>query len=68
MRKNKSTFVQTVEVLQLAQEIIDKNWSLYKEQTLSSNKEVLTTFIRTFIIKEENYYENKSLKTLLLKI
>ena len=60
--KKQINFVQTVEVLQLAQEIIDKNWSLYKEQTLSSNKEVLTTFIRTFIIKEENYYENKSLK------
>ena len=65
--KKQINFVQTVEVLQLAQEIIDKNWSLYKEQTLSSNKEVLTTFIRTFIIKEENYYENKSLKNSIIE-
>ncbi len=65
--KKQINFVQTVEVLQLAQEIIDKNWSLYKEQTLSSNKEILTTFIRTFIIKEENYYENKSLKNSIIE-
>ena len=65
--KKQINFVQTVEILQLAQEIIDKNWSLYKEQTSSSNKEILTTFIRTFIIKEENYYENKSLKNSIIE-
>ena len=65
--KKQINFVQTVEVLQLAQEIIDKNWSLYKDQSLSNNKETLTAFIRTFIIKEENYYENKSLKNSIIE-
>lgn len=65
--KNQINYNQTIEVLNLAQEIIDKNWSLYKEQTQLQNKEILTTFIKTFIIKEENYFENKTLKNSIME-
>ena len=60
--KKQISFEQTSEVLKLAQEIIDKNWLLYKNQIKVQNKDFLTTFIKDFIIKEENYYENKALK------
>lgn len=53
---------QANEVLELANEIIDKNWSLYQDQMQVQNKEIFTTFIKMFILKEENYYENKTLK------
>ena len=60
--KKQINYPQTIEVLTLAQEIIDKNWSLYQDQSQFENKELLTTFIKTFIIKEENYYENNTLE------
>lgn len=65
--KKQINYSQTIEVLELAQEIIDKNWFLYKEQTQFQNNEVLTNFIKTFIIKEENYYENKALKNSIME-
>jgi two-component system, NtrC family, C4-dicarboxylate transport sensor histidine kinase DctB len=61
------TYQQSTEILQLAQEIIDRNWSLYKEQIKLKNKEFLTIFIKTFIINEENYYENKALKQSIME-
>jgi two-component system, NtrC family, C4-dicarboxylate transport sensor histidine kinase DctB len=60
--KKQISFEQTFEVLILAQEIIDKNWLFYKDQIKIQNKDILTTLIKMFIIKEENYYENKALK------
>ena len=65
--KKQINYPQTIEVLSLAQEIIDKNWSLYQEQTQLQNRELLTTFIKTFIIKEENYYENNTLKNSIIQ-
>jgi len=65
--KKQINYAQTIEVLTLAQEIIDKNWFLYKEQIQLKNKELLTTFIKTFIIKEENYYENNALKNSIIE-
>jgi signal transduction histidine kinase len=65
--KKQINYAQTIEVLTLAQEIIDKNWSLYQEQTKLQNREFLTTFIKTFIIKEENYYENNTLKNSIIQ-
>ncbi len=65
--KKQINYLQTIEVLNLAQEIIDKNWSLYQEQTQLQNRELLTTFIKTFIIKEENYYENYTLKNSIIQ-
>ena len=64
--KKQISFEQTSEVLKLAQEIIDKNWLLYKNQIKVQNKDFLTTFIKDFIIKEENYYENKELKNSIM--
>uniref|UniRef100_UPI004048C451 sensor histidine kinase n=2 Tax=Aliarcobacter sp. TaxID=2321116 RepID=UPI004048C451 len=65
--KKQISINQTNEILELAQEIIYKNWSLYKNQIQIQNKELLTTFIKMFIIKEENYYENKTLKDSIMK-
>lgn len=65
--KEQITLSQSNEILNLAQEIIDKNWSLYKEQILIQNQELLTTFIKLFIIKKENYYENKTLKNSIIQ-
>lgn len=65
--KKQITYSQTVEVLQLAKEIIDKNWSLYKEEIALQNREFLTTFIVDFIINEENYNENKDLKNSIMQ-
>lgn len=65
--KKQISHTQAIEVLFLAQEIIDKNWDLYKQQIELKNKELLTTFIKTFIVKEENYYENKALKNSIME-
>lgn len=65
--KKEIYFSQVKEILNLAQEIIDKNWSLYQEQIKIENKDFLTTFIKDFIIDEENYYENHTLKNSIIK-
>lgn len=65
--KKQINYAQNIEILELAQEIIDKNWLLYKGQIEPQNREILTTFIKTFIIKEENYYENKVLKNSIIE-
>ena len=65
--KKQINYAQTIEVLQLAQEIIDKNWVLYKHELELQNREFLTSFIKDSIIKEENYYENKPLKDSIIK-
>jgi len=64
--KKQINFEQTNEVLELAQEIIDKNWSLYKNQNQIQSKEILTTFIKLFIIEEEKYYENEILRNSII--
>lgn len=50
--KKQIYFGQAKEILNLAQEIIDKNWSLYQEQIKVENKDFLTSFIKHFIINE----------------
>ena len=60
-------YSQAVEVLQLAKEIIDKNWSLYKEQISVENKDFLTSIIENFIINEKNYNENSDLKNSIIQ-
>ena len=64
--KKQIYFGQAKEILNLAQEIIDKNWSLYQEQIKVENKDFLTSFIKLFIINEENYYENHTLKNSIM--
>ena len=65
--KKQISYTQAIEVLQLAQEIIYKNWVLYKNEIELQNREFLTSFIKDSIIKEENYYENKPLKDSIIK-
>ena len=65
--KKQISYTQAIEVLQLAQEIIYKNWVLYKNEIGLQNREFLTSFIKDSIIKEENYYENKPLKDSIIK-
>jgi two-component system, NtrC family, C4-dicarboxylate transport sensor histidine kinase DctB len=60
-------YSQTVEVLQLAKEIIDRNWSLYQKQIAVEDKNFLTSFIENFIINEENYNENENLKNSIMQ-
>lgn len=40
---------------------------MYQEQIKIENKDFLTTFIKDFIIDEENYYENHTLKNSIIK-
>ena len=65
--KKQINMEQTNEVLDLAQEIINKNWISYRNQTKADNREFLSTFIKHFIIKEENYYENEALRNAIMK-
>ena len=67
IEKNQISKEQANEILNLGLEIINKNWLLYKNQIKIENKELLTTFIKLFIIKEENYYENSILKESILE-
>ncbi|AXX95538.1 sensor histidine kinase [Arcobacter ellisii] len=67
IEKKQISYEQANEVLKLGLEIINKNWDLYQNQIKVENKELLTTFIKLFIIKEENYYENNTLKSSILK-
>ena len=41
IRVDESSYIQAKEILNLAQEIIDKNWSLYQEQIKVENKDEL---------------------------
>ena len=65
--KKQINIQQTNEILDLAQEIINKNWISYKNQTKADNREFLSTFIKLFIIKEENYYENEALRNAIME-
>jgi two-component system, NtrC family, C4-dicarboxylate transport sensor histidine kinase DctB len=60
--KKQISYKQANEILKLAEEIIDKSWFSYKKQIQIQNKDILTTFIKKFVIKEKNYYENTTLK------
>ncbi len=65
--KKQINLQQANEILDLAQEIINKDWTSYKNQTKYESKEFLSTFIKIFIIKEENYYENEALKNAIMQ-
>ena len=58
---------QVKQIIELAQEIIDKNWRLYKIQIQVKNENLLTKFIKTTFIQEDNYYENSTLKNSIIK-
>jgi signal transduction histidine kinase len=63
LQNNEITILQAKDVLELAIDIIDKNWTLYKEN-INTKKE--SFFIRKFLLKEDTYYENKTLENSII--
>ncbi|OCL82112.1 sensor histidine kinase [Arcobacter porcinus] len=57
---------QSLEVLILAKEIIEKNYSEYKTGFRNKNRLFIITFIKYFIISEQAYYKNELLKNSLI--
>ena len=54
---------QAVEVLLLAQQLINKNWNSYKKEILFDESTFyISAFIKKFLITQENYFENDILK------
>lgn len=63
LRYNNINNKQAREVLALAQELINKNWSEYKEnQKNKKTKLFITKYIKDFLINEEQSYKNEILK------
>lgn len=63
LKNNDITKAQSIDVLELAIDIIDKNWKLYKENIYKPQKPF---FIKKFLVKEDKYYENKTLEKSLI--
>ncbi len=62
------TYIQAKEVLDLAQQLIEKNWNEYnKNIEQKASPLFITTFIKKFLINEEKYHENKVLKKNIIK-
>ncbi|MGM0519582.1 MAG: sensor histidine kinase [Campylobacterota bacterium] len=62
LKQKELNSTQAFQVLNLALQIINKNWNSYKNKLNNSDEFYLIGFLREFFIKEENYYENKVLK------
>ena len=61
------TYIQAKEVLDLAQQLIEKNWNEYHENIKNKASPLfITTFIKKFLINEEKYHENKVLKKTII--
>lgn len=60
-------FDQTLEVLTIAKEIIEKNYSEYKISFTNKNRFFLISFIKQFITDKQGYYKNEILKNSLLE-
>jgi two-component system, NtrC family, C4-dicarboxylate transport sensor histidine kinase DctB len=67
MEQENITYNQAKEVLQLAQQLINKNWESYKKEDSIKNDEFITSFIKKFILKDENIDENIILKENIIK-
>lgn len=62
------TLEQARDVLLLAQQLINKNWSSYKEGSNTENTRFyLISLIKEVFINEENFHENKILKKNIIK-
>jgi C4-dicarboxylate-specific signal transduction histidine kinase len=62
------TYPQAKEVLELAQQLINKNWNEYNENIKDRSSTLfITTFIKKFLINEEKYHENEILKQNIIK-
>ncbi len=60
--RHELNYTQASEVLQIAQEIIEKNWILYKRNSKIEERFFIINFIKKFILKSSNYYENRVLR------
>lgn len=65
--KTNLEYTQLIEVLQIALEIIDKNWLLYQEEINKEHRILIINFIKKFIIKEEYFAENQVLKSSIIE-
>lgn len=65
--KKELNFEQSKDVLKLATEIIDKNWLLYQENSSLKNRFFIVNWVKEFVIKSNNLYENKVLKDEIIK-
>jgi two-component system, NtrC family, C4-dicarboxylate transport sensor histidine kinase DctB len=62
------SYTQAKEVLDLAQQLIEKNWAEYNQNINNIAAPLfITTFIKKFLINEEKYHENVLLKEILIK-
>lgn len=63
VQNNEINMDQAVEVLLLAQQLINKNWNSYKKEILFDESTFyISAFIKKFLITQENYFENDILK------
>ncbi len=61
------TFEQGEEVLILGEQLIRKNWTLYKKEMALYNDEIITNFIKKFIITKSKNSDNEILKENIIK-
>ena len=61
--KNNLNYGQTLEVLKIANEIIDKNWSEYKNNSYSTKTDFVINYIQKHF-SNKNYYKNELIKNL----
>ncbi|MGB5919067.1 sensor histidine kinase [Arcobacter sp.] len=61
------TFEQAHEVLFLGQQLIKKNWKLYKKQSSSDADEIITSFIKEFILRRNKNIDSEILKDNIIK-
>ena len=68
LEDNNITHTQAKEVLQLALQLINKNWNEYNESIKDKTSRLfIITFIKEFLINEEKYYENELLKQNIIR-
>ena len=67
LEKKNITYTQAKEVLTLAEELVDKNWVSYKKELSLKNDELITSFIKTFIINSNINNDNEILKDNIIK-
>ena len=68
LQSNEISINQAQEVLLLAEQLIYKSWSSYKDESNQNfPKFYITSFIKEFFITKETYFENKILKKSIIK-
>ncbi|MFA6740871.1 MAG: HAMP domain-containing sensor histidine kinase [Arcobacteraceae bacterium] len=68
LEKGNINYPQAKEVLKLAQQLINNNWESYKEEiSRGDGTFLINTFIKKFIVKNNDYDENIILKENIIK-